>query len=115
MAIAICAKNFPEFLAWAHAIDQHFCSAPLEANLPVRLSLIDVWYRNFHCISSRSIPPTTAPCAADPPTSSSWRRKAKASARSLSGVGAAWPSSMSGSSVPAKIPGRSWHALNGQI
>jgi glucose-6-phosphate isomerase len=29
----------------------------LESNLPVRLALIDVWYRNFHGFTSRSIAP----------------------------------------------------------
>ena len=38
-------------------MDEHFRTAPLEANLPVRLGLLDVWYRNFHGFSSRSIAP----------------------------------------------------------
>ncbi len=57
LAIAIGADGFREFLAGAHAMDQHFRTAPLEANLPVRLGLLDVWYRNFHGFSSRSIAP----------------------------------------------------------
>jgi len=57
LAIAIGADGFREFLAGAHAMDEHFRSAPLEQNLPVRLGLLDVWYRNFHGFSSRSIAP----------------------------------------------------------
>jgi glucose-6-phosphate isomerase len=57
MAIAIGAKGFREFLAGGHAMDTHFRSAPLEQNLPVRLALLDVWYRNFHGFTSRSIAP----------------------------------------------------------
>jgi glucose-6-phosphate isomerase len=57
LAIAIGGKAFRELLAGAHAIDQHFCDAPLEQNLPVRLGLLDVWYRNFHGFSNRSIAP----------------------------------------------------------
>jgi len=57
VAIAIGAKGFREFLAGAHAMDQHFQTAPLETNLPVRLGLLDVWYRNFLNHSSRSIAP----------------------------------------------------------
>ena len=34
-----------------------FWLAPLEANLPVRLGLIDLWYRNFLGFSSRSVAP----------------------------------------------------------
>jgi glucose-6-phosphate isomerase len=38
-------------------MDQHFQTAPLEVNLPVRLGLLDVWYRNFLGYTSRSIAP----------------------------------------------------------
>ncbi|MEO5606182.1 MAG: glucose-6-phosphate isomerase [Polaromonas sp.] len=57
IVIAIGAERFREFLAGAHAMDQHFCSTPLARNLPVRLGLLDVWYRNFHRFASRSIAP----------------------------------------------------------
>ena len=57
VAIAIGAAGFRDLLAGAHAMDQHFQTAPLEANLPVRLGLLDVWYRNFLGYTSRSIAP----------------------------------------------------------
>ncbi len=57
LAIAIGAQGFMDLLAGAHAMDRHFQSAPLAANLPVRLGLLDVWYRNFRHCSSRSIAP----------------------------------------------------------
>jgi len=57
IAIAIGAEGFRAFLAGAHAMDQHFRQTPLERNLPVRLALLDVWYRNFHGFTSRSIAP----------------------------------------------------------
>jgi glucose-6-phosphate isomerase len=57
LAIAIGAQGFREFLAGAHAMDEHFRTAPLEQNLPVRLGLLDLWYRNFHGFTSRSIAP----------------------------------------------------------
>jgi glucose-6-phosphate isomerase len=57
LAIAIGAAGFRDFLAGAHAMDEHFRTAPLEQNLPVRLGLLDVWYRNFHGFTSRSIAP----------------------------------------------------------
>ena len=61
IAIAIGGKGFREFLAGAHAMDEHFQQSPLEQNLPVRLGLLDVWYRNFHGFSSRSIAPYSQP------------------------------------------------------
>ncbi len=57
LALALGADGFRQFLAGAHAMDQHFASAPLEKNLPVLLGLLDVWYRNFHGFSSRSVAP----------------------------------------------------------
>lgn len=57
LAIAIGAQGFRELLAGAHAMDQHFRCAPLARNLPVRLGLLDIWYRNFHGFSSRCIAP----------------------------------------------------------
>ena len=57
LAIAIGAAGFRQFLAGAHEMDEHFRTAPLETNLPVRLGLLDVWYRNFHGFTSRSIAP----------------------------------------------------------
>jgi glucose-6-phosphate isomerase len=57
LAIAIGEPGFREFLAGAHAMDEHFRTAPLEQNLPVRLGLLDLWYRNFHCFASRSVAP----------------------------------------------------------
>jgi len=57
VAIAIGAQGFRDFLAGAHAMDQHFQTASLEENLPVRIGLLDVWYRNFLNYTSRSIAP----------------------------------------------------------
>ena len=57
IAIAIGPARFRAMLAGAHAMDQHFREAPLARNLPVRLGLLDVWYRNFHGYTSRCIAP----------------------------------------------------------
>lgn len=47
LAIAIGARGFRDFLAGAHAMDQHFRSAPTDANLPILLALAGIWNRNF--------------------------------------------------------------------
>jgi glucose-6-phosphate isomerase len=57
LALAIGAQGFKEFLAGAHDMDAHFRTAPLDQNLPVQLGLLDVWYRNFHGFTSRSVAP----------------------------------------------------------
>jgi glucose-6-phosphate isomerase len=57
IALALGADNFRALLAGAHAMDQHFARAPLAQNLPVLLGLLDVWYRNFHGFTSRSVAP----------------------------------------------------------
>ena len=57
LAISIGIDNFREFLAGAHAMDQHFQQAPLEKNLPVILALTGIWNRNFIGSTSISIAP----------------------------------------------------------
>ena len=57
LAIAVGTENFRALLAGAHAMDRHFAEAPLARNLPVVLGLMDVWYRNFHGYTSRSVAP----------------------------------------------------------
>jgi len=57
IAIAIGAEGFRALLAGARAMDEHFAAAPVEANLPMLLGLLDVWYRNFHGFTSRSVAP----------------------------------------------------------
>ena len=57
IAIAIGAQGFRDLLAGAHAMDQHFAYTPLARNLPVVLGLLDVWLRNFHGRTSRSVAP----------------------------------------------------------
>jgi len=57
IALAIGSEGFRALLAGAHAMDEHFRTAPLAQNLPARLGLLDVWYRNFHRFTSRSVAP----------------------------------------------------------
>ncbi len=57
LAIAIGSDAFRDLLAGAHAMDRHFAEAPPEANLPLQLGLLDVWYRNFHRFASRCVAP----------------------------------------------------------
>jgi len=57
VALAVGFGHFSEFLAGAHAMDEHFRHAPLEQNMPVLLGLIGVWYRNFFGSTSISIAP----------------------------------------------------------
>ncbi len=57
LAISIGAAHFRQLLAGAHAMDQHFLQAPAGQNLPLRLGLLDVWYRNFHGFNSRHVAP----------------------------------------------------------
>ena len=57
VAIAIGQEQFRDLLAGAHAMDTHFFSAPMAQNLPLRLGLLDVWYRNFCGLGSRCIAP----------------------------------------------------------
>jgi len=57
IALSIGMDNFEELLAGAHAMDEHFRSAPLEENLPATLGLLGVWYNNFWGADSHAILP----------------------------------------------------------
>src|SRR6185295_18702400 len=45
--LAIGPDRFRALLAGFHAMDEHFRTAPLDANLPVRMGLLGVWYTDF--------------------------------------------------------------------
>ncbi len=45
--IAIGPENFRAMLDGFHAMDEHFCTAPPEKNLPMLMGLLTVWYNNF--------------------------------------------------------------------
>ncbi len=45
--LATSPVHFDDLLAGMHAMDLHFRSAPLEANMPVILALLGIWYINF--------------------------------------------------------------------
>jgi glucose-6-phosphate isomerase len=47
LMIAIGPERFGEMLGGLHAMDEHFRNAPFEANLPVLMGLLGVWYSNF--------------------------------------------------------------------
>jgi glucose-6-phosphate isomerase len=50
-------ERFAEFLAGFHLVDEHFRTAPLEANAPALLGLIGLWYSNFFGAQSRAVLP----------------------------------------------------------
>ena len=54
---AIGRERFAEFLAGFHLIDEHFRTAPLEANAPVLLGMIGLWYNNFFGAGTRAVLP----------------------------------------------------------
>ncbi|BAZ93380.1 glucose-6-phosphate isomerase [Thiohalobacter sp. COW1] len=57
IALAIGMERFEELLDGAHAMDEHFRTAPLETNLPVILGLLGIWYINFFGAETHAILP----------------------------------------------------------
>lgn len=57
IAVYIGFDKFEELLAGAHAMDEHFRSAPLEKNMPVILALLGIWYNNFFGAQTHAIMP----------------------------------------------------------
>ena len=54
---AIGRERFAEFLAGFHIVDEHFRTAPLEANAPALLGLIGLWYNDFFGAQTRAVLP----------------------------------------------------------
>ncbi|MBV1961020.1 MAG: glucose-6-phosphate isomerase [Immundisolibacteraceae bacterium] len=57
IALACGMEVFSELLAGAADLDEHFCQAPMDQNLPVILALVGIWNRNFQDIESLMIAP----------------------------------------------------------
>jgi len=57
VALYVGMDNFEELLEGAYAADQHFCTAPLEKNIPVIMALLGIWYNNFFEAESHVILP----------------------------------------------------------
>jgi glucose-6-phosphate isomerase len=57
IALALGMDGFRQLLAGAHAMDEHFRTAPLERNIPVITALINFWYREFFDAHSTAIVP----------------------------------------------------------
>jgi glucose-6-phosphate isomerase len=57
VALAVGHGYFMDFLTGAHAMDEHFRTAPIEQNLPMILGLVGFWNREFLECGSVSIAP----------------------------------------------------------
>jgi glucose-6-phosphate isomerase len=57
IALAVGMDRFEELLSGAHAMDEHFRLAPLEASMPVLLALIGIWNANFLGAESYAVLP----------------------------------------------------------
>jgi glucose-6-phosphate isomerase len=55
--LAIGPEQFAQMLGGFHAIDEHFCTAPLEQNLPALMGLLAVWYGDFFGSQSIGVMP----------------------------------------------------------
>ena len=57
IAVAIGMDRFEDLLEGAHAMDRHFAEAPLEANMPVVLALLGLWYADFFGAQAHAVLP----------------------------------------------------------
>ncbi|MGV9629604.1 glucose-6-phosphate isomerase [Streptomyces sp. NPDC003487] len=57
LMIAIGPDRFREMLDGFHTVDEHFRTAPAEANAPLLLGLLGIWYGNFHGAESHAVLP----------------------------------------------------------
>ncbi|WP_224488495.1 glucose-6-phosphate isomerase [Robertkochia flava] len=59
IALAVGYENYSRLLDGARAMDNHFREASFERNIPVILSLLNIWYNNFFDAESEAIIPYT--------------------------------------------------------
>jgi glucose-6-phosphate isomerase len=52
LVLAVGFDNFRQLLAGAHAMDEHFFSAPVAENLPSLLALLEIW--NTNCLGAET-------------------------------------------------------------
>lgn len=57
ISLAVGFDNFEKLLRGAHAMDEHFRTAPLQQNLPVMMALTGIWNRNFMDAAAHAILP----------------------------------------------------------
>jgi glucose-6-phosphate isomerase len=57
IALSVGYENFVALLEGAHAVDEHFLTAPPEKNLPLTLGILGVWYNNFFGARTHAILP----------------------------------------------------------
>ncbi|MFE1195295.1 glucose-6-phosphate isomerase [Streptomyces olivaceoviridis] len=57
LMIAIGPDRFREMLDGFRIVDDHFRTAPAEANVPLLLGLLGIWYDNFHDAQSHAVLP----------------------------------------------------------
>ena len=57
LMVAIGPEAFADMLAGFHTIDRHFATAPLEANLPVLMGMLNVWYTNLFGAETHAVLP----------------------------------------------------------
>jgi len=57
LMIAVGPERFRQMLAGFHTIDQHFRTAPFEANMPVLMGLLGIWYADFFGAQTRAVLP----------------------------------------------------------
>ncbi|MEQ4721540.1 glucose-6-phosphate isomerase [Nonomuraea sp. B19D2] len=57
LMIAIGPDRFREMLAGFHTVDEHFRTAPFEANMPVLMALLGIWYADFFGAETRAVLP----------------------------------------------------------
>jgi len=57
IALSIGMDRFEEMLAGARCMDEHFCTAPLESNMPVIMAMLGVWYNAFFDAHSHAVMP----------------------------------------------------------
>jgi glucose-6-phosphate isomerase len=92
IALQVGRVGFEALLEGAYAMDRHFAEAALEANMPVILGLLGVWYRGFFGAASLCVAPYAQALARLPAYLQQLEMESNGKSVSLEGAPVATPS-----------------------
>jgi glucose-6-phosphate isomerase len=91
LMVAIGPDGFRQLLAGMHLVDEHFRAAPVEANAPMILGLLGLWYRDFFAAESTAVLPYSQELARFPAYLQQLDMESNGKSVTLDGQRVSWP------------------------
>jgi glucose-6-phosphate isomerase len=91
LMVAIGPDGFGQLLAGMRTVDEHFRTAPVEANAPMILGLLGIWYRDFLGAASTAVLPYAQELARFPAYLQQLDMESNGKSVTLDGGRVSWP------------------------